>query len=133
MPVPGALPPQLAAAPANVGPVTVPQANPGNISMALKKVQAGVHAFEEALPMIPMGSPLHAKLLKVTAEVAKEISELGEKGGDAQGQIQQLLQMARSTAQSAPMQAMSRMFTPPNAPPAMAGGGAPPVGAGAAA
>lgn len=124
MPLPQAgLPPQLAAGPASVGPATVPQGNPGNTQAAMTKIRNAVTLLETALPDIPMGSELHAEILKVTAQLAKKMTDSGDNKGL---ELQSLIKMAKESAQSAPMAAMARMF-PQQGAPAMAPAGASPV------
>lgn len=59
-----------------------------------------LNALQDALPSLPMGSPLHSKVLKVTQELTKELQSSKE---DPQLQIQSLVQMIRQAAQNAPM------------------------------
>lgn len=83
--------------------------------------------LEQALPNIPMGSPLHDDVLKTITNLGKHM----QPGEGGQGMdMQSLLQMARQQAQQQPMSALSRMFPQqPNQPPAMPpGGGAPGAG-----
>jgi hypothetical protein len=106
----------------NTGPATSPQPNAGNEAAAMNKVQLALKTLEEALPQIPMGSDLHHEILKITTQLSKKL----QPGTGSPGlQMQELLQMARGQAQSAPMQALARMQAPADAPPAMPGGGAP--------
>jgi hypothetical protein len=130
MQIPGQpqLPPSVSPAAQNLGPATAQQGNPGNAAAAMIEVQNAVKMLERALPMIPMGSPLHEKVLKVASELGKAISEGGGQGNQAL-ELQSLIQMARQSAQSAPQNALARMFPSQGAagaPPAMAQGGQPP-------
>lgn len=115
--MPGPLPPSLAPAPANTGPVSVPQGSQGNTAQALSLVRNGLEMFQKALPMIPMGSPLHTDILKATSSVSKHMEQSAmNKGVD----VQSLLQMARQSSQQSPVEALNRLHpTPPNAAPAM--------------
>lgn len=119
MPMPGqpGLPPSLAPAQANAGPVAVPQGSQGNTAQALSLVRNGLEMFQKALPMIPMGSPLHGDLLKATSSVSKHMEQsAANKGVD----VQSLLQMARQNSQQSPLDALNRLHpAPPNAAPAM--------------
>lgn len=126
LPMPGSPPsPMMAQAPAGVGPVAMPQANQGNMAAAITEVRNAMTMLQKALPMVPMGSPIHNDILSFV----KKIGEHLNKGEDNQGlQLQSLLQMVKQSAQSAPQNAMQRMFPQqqPNTPPAMpapAGGG----------
>ena len=119
MPVPGqppAPPPAMASAPSGAGAGAVPQGNQGNMAQALSLVRNGLEMFQKALPMIPMGSPQHADLLKAVSMVSKHLEQNeGNKGVD----LQSLLQMARGASQQSPVQAANRMFPAPTAAPAM--------------
>lgn len=124
MPMPGQLPPSVSPAAPNAGPVAVPQGNQGNTAQALTYVRSAVEMMQKALPMIPMGSPLHADLLKATSSISKHMEQgEGNKGVD----MQSLLQMARQAGQQSPMQALNRLHPTPNAAPAMPA--PPPAGA----
>jgi hypothetical protein len=113
----GGMPPGMQAPPANLGPHTIPQSNPGNVLQAMQKLQAATKMITEAIPMIPMGSPLHTAVLKVATDLTKH---LGEAKSNAQEQIQQLLQAIQSQRQAGQMQMLNRVAPPPNQPPAMA-------------
>lgn len=105
--MPGQAPPQISAAPPNSGPATMPQGNPGNSAAAMLQVRNAVQMLEKALPSIPMGSPLHSKIMKVTSELVKELSQ----GDENQAlQLQSLVQMMRSQSQQQPTAALTRMF-----------------------
>jgi hypothetical protein len=118
MPMPDQLPQSVAPSAANLGPAASPQGNQGNVAMALIDVRNGVNLFQKALPMIPLGAPLHAELLDVVKKISKHLTP----GGENQGlQLQSLLQLARQSASQPPVAALSRMFgAGPNAAPAMA-------------
>lgn len=124
MPIPGAAPApqQISPAPA-AGPAAVPQGNPGNTQAALAKIKTAVELLQQALPSIPMGTPLHADVLDCTKKLAKNI---GDKGGNESNQIQALLSAVKNAQQQAPMGAMARMFPQGGAPamPAPAGAAA---------
>jgi len=112
-------------------PVAAPQAQHGNAAAALQKVQAALKLLEEAIPGVPMGTPMHAKLLKVITEIAKGVEEVHQ---DPALQVQQLLQAARAQSQGSPMAALQRMYPgqAPGAPPAMPQPAASPTPAAAA-
>lgn len=121
-PIPGQTPPAMAPAPANVGPVAVPQGNQGNMVQAMSLVRNGLEMFQKAIPLIPMGSPQHADLLKAVTMISKHMeSSEGNKGVD----LQSLLQMARQASQQSPVQALNRMHPAPTTPPAMPSPAAP--------
>jgi len=72
--------------------------------------------FQKALPMIPMGAPQHADLLKAISMISKHLEQgEGNRGVD----LQSLLQMAKQASQQSPVQAANRMFPAPTAAPAM--------------
>lgn len=118
----------MAPAKPNTGPATSPQPNAGNEASAMNQIQNALTMLETALPNIPLGNELHQEILKITTQLSKKL----QPGTGSPGlQMQELLQMARGQAQSAPMQALARMGQPPGAPPAMPGGapggGGPPM------
>lgn len=116
MPVPGQPAPAMAPAPANTGPVAVPQGNQGNQAQAMSLVRNGLEMFQKALPMIPMGSPIHGDIIKAVSTVSKHMEHNeGNKGVD----LQSLLQIARQASQQSPVQAANRMSPAPTAAPAM--------------
>lgn len=108
LPPQGGLPSPLTQAPANAGAASMPQGNAGNIQAALVKVKNATKMLEEALPLIPMGTPEHEKIAKMIAELSKGLGKASE---NPQLEVGSLLQMAKNNAQSAPMAAMSRMFS----------------------
>lgn len=123
MPMPGmpptpGQPPSPAAPPTqpSAGATAVPQGNQGNLVQAMSLVRNGLEMFQKALPLIPMGSPQHADLLKAVGMISKHMEQNeGNKGVD----LQSLLQMARQSSQQSPVQALNRMHPSPNTPPAM--------------
>ena len=85
------------------------------------KVQQAVQLLQEALPQVPMGTPLHTKLIKVVSEMTKE---LGDVKANMQQQVQTLMQHMQQ--QKAAGQQMPPSMAPqPNQPPAMVPPGAP--------
>ena len=123
---PGAPAPKPAA-PAGMGPATMPQGNQGNQVAAMQMVQNAVKMLEQALPMIPMGSPMHEKIHKVALDLSKEIGQGKE---NPALQIQSLIQMMRQAGQQQPMSALSKMAAPtPTTPPATAAAPEPTEGA----
>ena len=129
MPSPGGGPPPgMMAPPANVGPVTIPQGNPGNVMQAMQKLQAAYKIILEALPQIPLGTPLHQSVLKVADNLGKHMSQAKE---EAQMTAQTLMQALKSQRNEGQMAALQRAAPPqqtPNQPPAMTPPGAPPGG-----
>lgn len=129
MPMPGqspaAAPPAPGGAPAHAGPGTMPQGNHGNQAAAMMSVRNAVKMLEQALPMIPMGSPLHEKIHKVALDLSKEMQQ-GEENPALQ--LQSLVQMMRSASQQQPMNALSKLSAPPpNTPPATSPSEPPPA------
>ena len=92
------------------------------------KIKLAIEAIQAALPMLPMGSEIHADAMKAVSSLSKHLAkDVG--GGDGAG-IQQLLEMIRNAkTQGAPPQAGMMPpgggAPPPPAPPPM---GAPPPG-----
>jgi hypothetical protein len=79
-------------------------------------VRNAVKMLEQALPLIPMGSPMHEKIHKVALELSKELTQ-GEENPALQ--MQQLVQMMRQASQQQPMSALGKLSAPPaNTPPA---------------
>ena len=124
LPPSGGLPSPMTQAPANAGAATMPQANAGNIQAALTKVKAAAKMLQEALPLIPIGSEKHLKLMKIVSELSKEIGEVGENSQQVSAALQAA---AQNIAKQAPMNNMVRMFG------AQQGAGQPPATMGAAA
>lgn len=118
----GGLPPGLGAPPANLGAVTIPQGNPGNLKAALEKLHGAAQLINDAIPSIPLGTPLHTEVLKLATTLNKHLGEAKE---NAQGTVQTMLQAIQQMKQnprlgaaaSAPPQAPPQ---PPAMPPAMA-------------
>lgn len=120
----------------NIGPVTTPQPNAGNAAAGMSKVRNAITMLEEALPMIPMGTPAHTEILNTLTKLSKAFSGEGSGGGQKGIDLMSLLQSARQASQASPMAALSKMMAPQGgaAPPAMPGGapggeggGAPPM------
>lgn len=116
----------MGAPPANVGPHTIPQNNPGNSKEALVMLTQAAALVGKAIPSVPMGSEMHQKVLKLATDLTKlvgEFKEVATKQEQAQMLVQHLMQMRQQGGQPA-----GPMPQPPNAGPAMAppGGGAPP-------
>lgn len=93
--------------PPHAGPVTMPQGNQGNVAAALAKVSAGLKMFEEALPLIPMGSEEHQAVLDAIKGVSKHLKKGEENAQLEQSAMVQQLKAAPNQAQQA---AMARMM-----------------------
>lgn len=114
----------------NVGPVAQPQGHGGNVAMAMMEVHNAVQSLERALPMVPMGSPLHTEILNATKNIIKHLPPGSE---NPQLQLMAAINAARQQSQQQPMAAMNRLFPPPSGapagPPPAAGGGPMPMAA----
>ena len=121
----GGLPQGIGAPPGNLGGVTIPQSNPGNIKGAIEKLHAAAQMINDALPQIPLGTPLHTATLKIATDLNKHIGEAKE---NAQGTIQTMLQAIQQMKQN-PQLAALHQGAPPNQPPAVAPQAAPPMAA----
>jgi hypothetical protein len=110
MPKPaGGLPSPLTQGTPNLGAVSQPNANQGNIGQAMSKITAAIKMLEEALPLVPMGNELHTEILKSAQSLSKHMKQGEESPALTSASIQNML---KSNAQSAPMNAMARMFQP---------------------
>jgi hypothetical protein len=115
----------MQAPPANLGPHTIPQSNPGNVMQAMQKLQQAAQLITQAIPEVPMGTPLHTKILKIATDLNKELGDAKE---NMQQQIQTLLQAVQAAKQNGQNGMLNRAAPPPpNSPPAMT---PPPPGAG---
>lgn len=114
----------MGAPPANVGAATIPQSNPGNAKQAVELLAVAQKALNDALPKIPIGSKVHAKVLKMLGDIGKVVSESHE---EIQANMQTMMQMMASMKNDGQMRALNSVAPPaPNQPPAMMppGGGA---------
>jgi hypothetical protein len=99
----------------NMGPVSQPQGMAGNSAIAMVKIHTALKKLQEALPELPMGSPLHIALMKGVESILKHIPP----GSDnPQLALMELQQEMRAAAQQQPMAALNRLFPQP-------GGGGP--------
>lgn len=108
LPPAGGLPSPLTQSPANVGPVSMPQGNAGNIQAALVKVKSAMSMLEAALPLIPMGSDAHSDILDALKKFGKHMKSVGE---NPQLQTASLQSEAQNVAKQAPMANMARLFS----------------------
>lgn len=136
MPMPGGAPSPPPPAPPGVPPAPPPGAGgmssgplAGSSAQGMSKVKVGLEALQAALPMIPMGSELHADVMKAVSSISKHMGEAAGAGGGGGAQIQQLVEMIRNAKmQGQPPQAgmmPGGAGAPPPPPPP---GGAPPMG-----
>ena len=112
----GGLPPGLLAPPGNLGPHTFPQSNPGNMKGAVEKLAAAAQLVNDALPMIPLGTPLHSAALKIATDLNKHLGEAKE---NAQNTMQTMVQHIQQMRQNPGLGAVNQGAPPPQ-PPAMA-------------
>lgn len=108
MPPEGGIPSPLAQAPANAGPMAMPQGNQGNISAALVKVRASMKMLEESLPLIPMTNDLHTDILNALKQFAKHMKEDAE---NSQLEAASLQAAAQNVVRQAPVAQMARIFS----------------------
>ena len=97
----------------------------------MSKIGVALKALQEALPSLPMGTPLHSEVLSAVKSLTKHLTDAGQ---DQQHLLMTLLQMARSAQQSQPMQALMKAFPGgasgmggPGGPPTLSGAGGPPT------
>jgi hypothetical protein len=122
---PGMAPPGGQAPPANVGPHTIPQTNPGNVMQAANKLAMASKMINESISALPMGSELHDKVLKMATDLNKVLGQIKESVTQQQ-QMQMLAQHMQSMKQQG-AQPQGMMAPSPTAGPAMPppGGGSP--------
>lgn len=111
-PVPGAgpIPPQLAGPPGPTGAVATPQPQAGQSAGAMSSIRNALVDLQKALPGIPMGSQLHAAILKAVESISKHIDSTDtapNKGVD----IQQLAMRAREMSQASPQAALLKAIS----------------------
>lgn len=110
----GGAPP--AGPPGGVGAATTPTPMPGMAHQGMAGVKTALQMLQKSVAELPMGSPLHQKVLKFIADVSKELGEgATQQGPDVQ---QQVAQMARQGQNPQAAAAMQKLFPP-------GGGGAP--------
>ena len=113
----GGMPPGLSAPPGNLGPHTIPQHNPGNVLQAMQKLAAANQMINDAIPQIPMGTPLHTKVMKISMELTKELGTATDNMKQQVPALLQQLQAAKAQNQMGMLQTAAP--PPPNQPPAM--------------
>ena len=115
-PVPAA----LKGPPGPVGAATVPQPMHGHAAGSMVDIRNAVQALQKALPGIPLGTELHAAVLKAVTDITKRLDPSDRetnKGVDIQG----LLQQAKQQQQGSPLASMLKAAEPGG------GGGAAPA------
>lgn len=96
---------------------------PGAAHQGMAAVKTALEMLQKAVSQIPMGSPLHMKVLKFLADASKDLGE--DSSVDQDSVKQQLAQMARQGPNAEAQGAMQRAFPPPQA----GGGAQPPMAA----
>lgn len=104
-----------AAPPAGTGAATAPGPQAGAAAQGITGVKLGLEAFQKALPGLPMGSPLHAKVMKAITDITKE---MGDGANDPAAQMQMLVQLAHRADSDPARAAMMRMAPGPGGNPA---------------
>ena len=101
-------PPALGAAPPGSGPAVAPQGNMGNAAQAQAMIAVAMKQLQMALPNIPMGSPLHADIMKAVSSISKHMKAAGGgEGQEANLLVQQLRQMQKQAPQMAALRSMA--------------------------
>jgi hypothetical protein len=95
MPMSGSPPPPGAGA----GPASAPGPMKGAASGGMEKLKLSLKGLQEALPVLPMGAPLHTAVLKALTDISKALEKEGGGQGDPGAMIQQLVEMARAAKQ----------------------------------
>jgi hypothetical protein len=87
--------------------MTVPQAKPGNAAAAMVQIRSAAESINKALPSIPMGTDFYKDVSEVAVKLNKLLLNTPNDPGVQAGHH---LQAARDLSQSAPAQALGRMF-----------------------
>lgn len=109
----GGLPPGMTAPPANLGGVTIPQSNPGNIKGAIEKLHGALQLINDAMHQIPIGTPLYTATSDIATKLSKHIGEVKE---DAQSTIQTMLQAIQQMKQNPQLAALHQGGAAPGQP-----------------
>lgn len=123
MPQGGAAPP-AAGPPGGTGAATASSPMAGVAHQGIAGVKAALELLQKSVAQLPLGTPLHHKVLKFIADVSKDMGEQAQGADDVK---QQVAQMARQGPNPNAAAAMSKLF-PPQAG-ADGGGAAPPMAA----
>jgi hypothetical protein len=99
--------------------VTIPQRNPGNVLQAIQKLHAATIMLEEALPLIPMGIPLHAAVMKAATELTKHIGEAKQEASTTMQTLMQAMRGLSNQSQQAMAARQTGGMPTPGQPPAM--------------
>lgn len=87
----------------------MPGQQPGAAQKGMTLLKTALETMQSALPMLPLGSPLHASALKAVADISKQMSKGPDDNSDT---IQQLAQIARQSSQGGGAQMLQRMMPP---------------------
>lgn len=107
----------MQAPPSNIGPHTIPQSNPGNVLEGMKLIQVALSALTEAMPKLPMGTPLHMKVQKIAMELTKELHEVRETVQQKMMSLAQMMAAQRQQQGNPALQAAAQPHQPPAMPP----------------
>lgn len=106
---PSPLPPGLLPQAAGIG-ASAPSGNAGTAAEGMLKVRSAVKLLESSLPMIPMGSPLHDKILSATKGLLDAMPD--EDPSMAGPQQTNLLELLRGASSAAPMGMLQKLMPP---------------------
>src|SRR5215469_14305720 len=106
-PMPGQ--PQPPQPPGGTGAATSPGAMPGMTHQGMAGVKTALELLQKSVANLPMGTPLHSKVLKFLADVSKDV---GEEQVGQDSVKQQVAQMARQGPNPDALAAMQRAFPP---------------------
>ena len=123
---PGGLPGPMTAPSGNAGAISQPGGNAGNVQKAMSMISSGLKQIQEALPILPMGSEFHSKVLKSVTMLAEAMAKEGEAPTTPKLDISSIMQMIKQHQQSAPGNAAAKLLPAQGATQAPATG-APPI------
>lgn len=93
---------------------------PGMMHQGMSGVKTALEMLQKSVSELPMGSPLHQKVLKFIADISKELGLSGQESGQGSDVAQRVASMARQGPNPQAQAAMSKLF------PQQGGGGATP-------
>jgi hypothetical protein len=91
-------------------------------------VKSALELLQKSLGSIPLGSEIHASVLKAVTDISKHMGNLGQDAGP-QDQMQQLIAAARSAQQGGESPLAGMMPGGAGGPPPPGAGAPPPMGA----
>lgn len=80
-------------------------------------IKLGLEALQKGLPELPMGSDLHASVLKAVADISKHMGTEGNPAPGRDEMMQQLVQMAHAGPPGAPPPGLGAPPPPGGMPP----------------